>query len=362
MNSADPQPDYWTQYGAFQQVKHDLIRHYLNGWFPKLGTWAGRVWYVDTHAGRGRHRSGEIGSPLVALKTLLDHSYRDKLLQKSEVRYLFIERDNENLARLKAELNAIGDLPSGIRVDTRGGDSYAVLSKIIDMLEASGHAMAPAFVFVDPYGFKVPWRLLARLMAAGRVELFVNVIWRELGMAVQQRPSPGHGLAKTLDDIFAGSDWRRLGGDDALERMHDAAELISNLVGAKWDTRIRMTTGGSAIRYILLHLTNHDQGRDLMKECAWKVAPDGSFEVLQRDDPKQPLLVTPSPDLTSLRTWVVELLRQQPRSREDLRNALRSELWLPTHLNQVVRKLLARREIEEDGAGNLSPAAQRLLW
>ena len=88
MNSADPQPDYWTQYGAFQQVKHDLIRHYLNGWFPKLATWAGRVLYVDTHAGRGRHRSGELGSPLVALKTLLDHSYRDKLLQKSEVRFL----------------------------------------------------------------------------------------------------------------------------------------------------------------------------------------------------------------------------------------------------------------------------------
>jgi len=138
--------------------------------------------------------------------------------------------------------------------------------------------------------------------------------------------------------------------------------VISDLVGAKWDTRIRMTTGGSAIRYILLHLTNHDQGRDLMKECAWKVAPDGSFEVLQRDNPKQPLLVTPSPDLTSLRTWVIELLRQQPRSRENLRHALRSELWLPTHLNQVIGELLARREIEEDGAGNLSPAAQRLLW
>ena len=100
---------------------------------PELATWAGRVLYVDTHAGRGRHRSGEIGSPLVALKTLLDHSYRDKLLQKSEVRFLFIERDNENLVRLKAELNAIGGLPSGIHVDMRGGDSYAVLSEIRDV-------------------------------------------------------------------------------------------------------------------------------------------------------------------------------------------------------------------------------------
>jgi len=40
---SDPNPAYWEQYGPFQHVKHELIRCYLNGWFPKLGTWAGRV-------------------------------------------------------------------------------------------------------------------------------------------------------------------------------------------------------------------------------------------------------------------------------------------------------------------------------
>ena len=49
---SDPNPSYWEQYGPFQHVKHELIRCYLNGWFPKLGTWARRVLYVDTHAGR----------------------------------------------------------------------------------------------------------------------------------------------------------------------------------------------------------------------------------------------------------------------------------------------------------------------
>ena len=37
---SDPNPAYWEQYGPFQHVKHELIRCYLNGWFPKLGTWA----------------------------------------------------------------------------------------------------------------------------------------------------------------------------------------------------------------------------------------------------------------------------------------------------------------------------------
>jgi hypothetical protein len=45
--------------------------------------------------------------------------------------------------------------------------------------------------FVDPYGFKIPAGLLGDLMKAGRVELVINVMWRELDMLVQQRPAPG---------------------------------------------------------------------------------------------------------------------------------------------------------------------------
>src|SRR5882762_10333540 len=35
---SDPNPAYWEQYGPCQYVKHELIRCYLNGWYPKLGT------------------------------------------------------------------------------------------------------------------------------------------------------------------------------------------------------------------------------------------------------------------------------------------------------------------------------------
>src|SRR5438876_7067183 len=65
--------------------------------------------------------------------------------------------------------------------------------------------MGPAFMFVDPYGFKIPTRLLADLMKAGRVELFINVMWRELDMLIQQRPTPGMSHAQNLDDVFGWS-------------------------------------------------------------------------------------------------------------------------------------------------------------
>ena len=361
MTARDPNPSYWLEYGPFQKVKHDLIRTYLNGWFPKLGTWAGRVLYVDTHAGRGRHHSGELGSPLIALRTLLEHSYRDELLRTSEVRFFFIERDPVNLDDLNAELKKIGDLPDRVHVTKSAGDAYDVLSNIVHGFEASGQVMAPAFIFVDPFGFQVPANVLARLMAAGRVELFVNVMWRQLDMAIRQRQPAEHGLATTLNRIFAGDDWRTIDGETVNERMDQTVRLLSSRIGSKWYTYIRMTSGGDAVKYLLLHLTNHDQGRELMKECMWKVAPDGGFEVRQRDDHRQPLLIKPEPDLTPLRAALLERLRRRPHAWSELENEIRQELWLPAHLRTVVRQLRADHEIEVDGSGTISLSSSRRL-
>lgn len=119
--TVDINPEYWEEYSNLQRQKHELIRCYLGGWFPKLGSWAGRVLYLDTHAGRGKHLKG-LGSPLVALDTLLKHAYRDKLLQKSEFVFIFIEKDESNLASLKKEIAERGQLPRGILTIEAAGD------------------------------------------------------------------------------------------------------------------------------------------------------------------------------------------------------------------------------------------------
>ena len=344
----DPSPGYWQDYGQFQHVKHELIRRYLGGWFPKLGTWAGRVIYVDTHAGRGRHASGEHGSPLVALQTLLNHSYRDNLLRRSEFRFTFIERAPDNLSLLEKELHSLHPLPSRVHVDMAQGDAFAVLSTLLESLQRSGSQLAPAFVFVDPYGFKVPAQLLTNLLAAGRVELFVNVIWRELDMAIRQRPQPGSGMADTLDGIFGDDSWRTIEESTMSGRADEAVDLLAGKVGAKWWTRVHMSSGGDATRYLLLHLTNHDQGRDLMKDCIWKVVPDGGFSVRRSTDPKQSLLIEPEPDMTPLREWLLHRLRQGPHRWTDLEAAIRQELWLSTHLKKLIRELRKRGPIVAD--------------
>ena len=189
----------------------------------------------------------------------------------------------------------------------------------------------------------------------------MNGIWRELDMAIQQHQPPEHGLSRTLDELFMCDNWRACSTAISTdERMDRLLQLLSAKIGARWHTYIRMNSGRRATRYLLLHLTNHDQGRDLMKECIWRVAPTGDFEIRQRDDPKQPLLIKPDPEQAPLRAWLLERLGERPRTRPELKQELRPTPWLPAHLKQVVERLLREEEIDESG-GTLSRRESRQL-
>ena len=226
-------------------------------------------------------------------------------------------------------------------MSTSEGDAFERLSSILGDLRRDRARMAPAFLFVDPYGFKIPAQLLGDLMKAGRVELFINVMWRELDMLIQQRPERRTAPAQTLEEIFGSESWRtELIGADVDERLGRAIPLIASGIGARWWTSaVRMVTGGQATRYVLLHLTNSDDGRDLMKECAWSVSPAGEFMVRRSDNPDQQFLIKPEADLRPLRDWIIGRLSRRPERWQDLHAAVRPEWWLPKHVNEVVRDL-----------------------
>jgi len=99
-----------------------------------------------------------------------------------------------------------------------------------------------------------------------------------------------------------------------------------------------------------------------MKNCIWKVAPDGGFYARKSVDPGQLLLITPTPDLTPLREWTIERLRANASRWQDLQNELRPELWREPHLNNVIRDLRKQGIIEgTDYKGSFSAKANPLL-
>jgi three-Cys-motif partner protein len=340
----DINPNYWAEYTNLQHVKHALIREYLKGWFPKLGFWSGHIVYLDTHAGRGKHIAGQTGSPVMAIDTLLSHTYRDRILEKSEVTFCLIEHDPENVDALRAEVAALDKLPRRIQVHISCDDCFAQLEKLLSNLEEKGKQIAPAFVFVDPYGFKVPGDLIRRLVAAGRVEVFINIIWRELDMAIAQAQNQSTGgMVETLNLVFGGDRWRNIGNETSLDiRADRAIDLFRELYGARWVTSIRMLGDNKVTRYVLAHFSNHEAGRDLMKDCMWNVCPDGGFYARRSDNPNQTMLIEVEPNLSPLDDWVTCQLRGGAIRWSALSQRVRNELWRQAHLSQVIRK--RRRE------------------
>lgn len=335
----DTNPSYWSEYTNLQHVKHALIREYLKGWFPKLGFWSGRIVYLDTHAGRGRHAPGQAGSPVMAIDTLLSHTYRDRILQKSEVMFFLIEHDPENVDLLRAEVVALGKLPARVQVHISCDDCFTQMERILSNLEEKGKKIAPAFVFVDPYGFKVPGDLVRRLLAAGRVEVFVNIIWRELDMAMAlARHQSDGGMVETLNLVFGGEPWREIGGLSFDVRADRAVDLLRELYGARWVTSMRMLGDNKVTRYVLAHFTNHEAGRDLMKDCMWAACPDGGFYARRSDNPNQTLLIEVEPNLGPLDDWLVQQLQAGAIRWSALSQRVRNELWRRAHLSQLIRK------------------------
>jgi three-Cys-motif partner protein len=359
-----PSEQYWTSYSNLQRVKHDVIREYLNGWFPILGSWAGRVLYIDTHAGRGRHATGELGSPLVALRTFVDHKYRQRVLSASEVRFIFIEKNASNLRALNAELAEYEPLPAGVAVESHPGDSQKVIGDALTYLKAKGQRMAPSFAFVDPYGFSISYGLLRDLMAFGSVELLVNVMWRYLDMAIAQARTVD-GKADLLDFVFDTSSWRdAINAPDFDQRAEQALSLIKSVVGARWATPVWMQGANRETEYVLLHLTNHEAGRDLMKRTMWRVCPssDGRFIARKGDDPAQGVLLTLAPDLGPLREHITGVVRRAPTRWQGLYSIVRDMSWLDSQVNEVVRELLRSGQLlADDYEGRLSAKANPLL-
>lgn len=325
---------YWAEYDGLQHAKHQLLGKYLGGWFPILASWHGRVVYLDCHAGRGRHATGQEGSPILALRTLLDHRHCSRILASTEVCFGFFEIDQANYQCLCSEIGSLGQLPNSVQIGIFHSDYEAELRRIIDDLHQHGQRLAPAFAFLDPYGFTLPMDLLNELLEFPRCELLVNFMYRYVDMAMHNSAQ-----ANNLDRLFGCPDWRRLVViEDPEVRANETIALFSQQLRADFVTHMSMRARNGLLKYVLLHATNHRKGRELMKDAMWSVTPDGSFTASERQNPNQLILIEPEPNLGPLKDCLWARFAGRQVLMSEIYDWLLGELYRRTHLHQVLRE------------------------
>ncbi|MEX2161017.1 MAG: three-Cys-motif partner protein TcmP [Anaerolineales bacterium] len=346
MTVGNPKDDnYWNEYDGLQNAKHQLLAAYLGAWFPILASWNGRVLYIDCHAGRGRHRTGHEGSPILAVRTLVEHRLREKILAGAEVNFMFIEENKNNFEILQREIQALGQLPNGVKVLPYQEDYEAWLRGLLNRLKDRERKLAPAFAFIDPYGFDISMELLNQFLQSPRSELVVNFMYRYVDMSMHNPDQ-----ADNMDKLFGTPEWREVAKIEEPDRRAEAAiNLYSGQLKAKYLTQMNMYAENGTLKYVLVHASNHELGREKIKEAIWKVTPDGSFSAFERDNPQQIVLIQANADLSKLEDRLWDQFAGKSIDMKALYSWLSGELYLKKHLHELLRQYRKEGKIKASG-------------
>jgi three-Cys-motif partner protein len=249
--------------------KHEVLRHYLARWFPILGSFAGRVAFIDGFAGPGEYKDGEPGSPLIALDVFRQHAPRFK----GEAVFLFIEKDSTTADHLR-KLVAAQARPPNCQVEIFTSEFEAKMTEVLDSIRG-GAAMAPAFVMLDPFGISgAPMALIKRVLASGKAEIYISFMYEFID---RFKATPE--FEKPLDELYGTDEWRKgltLQGDAKKDFFFDLYQKQLRKSGAKQVIRFDLYEG-SRLVYAIFFASKHWKGADVMKDAIWKVAPFGDF-------------------------------------------------------------------------------------
>jgi three-Cys-motif partner protein len=254
--------------------KHRVLEEYLKAWVPILGTTQSRILFVDGFAGPGLYAGGEEGSPLIALRSFLDHNARSRIT--AELYFLFIEKDRERAAHLERTIPARVTLPRNAHYQVITGSFDETLHGALAPIEEAQRHLAPAFVMIDPFGVSdTPMSMVRRILRNPRCEVYISFMWEHMN-----RFMGGPEFASHLDELFGTTEWRSaLHWDDHLARkafIFDLYKQQLRAAGAEYVLHFELYRGAQLV-YAVFFGTKSLKGCCRMKQAMWKVAPFGDF-------------------------------------------------------------------------------------
>lgn len=285
---AVPRETLWV-IESHTRAKHEILRRYLNAWFPILNSCHSRIIYIDGFCGPGRYKGDEPGSPLIALEVAKNH----RRTMKGELIFWFIDEREDRISCLEQEIQK-NSIPTHFKVSVESGKFHEKLGVVLDDMEAKGSNLAPTFAFIDPFGFSgIPFTLIARLLKQKRCEALITFMVDAMNRFLEH---PKDSIVKHIVDVF--------GTDEAVRVAESSGNRIDKLRAlyqkqlrrvAKFVRYFEMRDQQNRPQYYLFFATNNELGHLRMKEAMWKVDTGGEFRFSDATDPNQRVLFESDP-------------------------------------------------------------------
>lgn len=284
------------------EAKHRVLEKYLQAWLPIVGSWSGRILFIDGFAGPGEYERGEPGSPVVAMKSLVDHAAQHVIL--AEVIFIFIEKDPDRAAHLESVVDTWRPkLPDGTVPYVIQGEFGPSMTEVLDEIDRQKQQLAPTFLMIDPCGVKgMPMRVIRRFLGSPQCEVYITFMWEWVNRFLDTPQFETH-----LNDLFDTDAWKEASVLDAESRRNALHQLYAQQLrnaGAKHVVKFRVQNRQRHV-YSIFFGTQHHRGSDRMKEAIWKIAPLGDFTVRGQDQ----LILGVEPDYRPLQQALVRNFR-----------------------------------------------------
>ena len=260
--------------------KHLILRHYLSGWLPILGSSNARLLFVDGFAGPGKSAEGQPGSPLIALDCIRRQKHAGRL-ERVEVLCLFIE-SNMNTARiLERTLGEYSPIPD-VKTHVLAGTFTEHMTHLLNHVDGQKDRLSPSFVMIDPFGVKgVSMRLISRIIDNEKSECMISFMYEPIR---RFRRHPG--FEQHIDELFGTGSWRlSLSMDEEVAKKFLHALFLEQLKsnGAKFAIPFELWRGSRHV-YTIFFVSNSLKGCNLMKASIWRIEPSGTFSFRGRSD------------------------------------------------------------------------------
>lgn len=316
------------------EAKHAILRKYLDAWLPIITRWNGRVLYIDGFAGPGEYIGGKDGSPIIAIKAVLEH----KTKITSEIKMFFIEADKKRCEFLEQKI-AYLEIPPKIDTECFCDRFDEVLTKILDYIDEQKTRLAPAFVFIDPFGFAgIPFALIKRIMQNPKCEVLITFMYEEINRFVSDKR-----IWDSLEETFGTDKWKKVIHEkDSRRRSVLLRGIYKNQLdkeaGIKFVRSFKMVNKANKTDYFLFFGTNNSTGLEKMKEAMWKVGKTDSFQFSDATyNPDQPMLFEIEPNYELLKKTILENFRGKSVSITDLESFIITQTpFLKTHYKKQI--------------------------
>lgn len=265
------------------EMKHTILRKYLNAWIPILSSAGSDLIYIDGFAGPGEYKDGNPGSPIIALDSM-----KNQVVDiKKKVHFIFIEKEKVRYDHLKTVLSHYQPPDNAIIEEPICGLFDEAVSNVLDKIDSEierlkmktgrEYRRVPTFAFIDPFGYNMPISIIKRIMSSPKSEVLVTLVIPEM-----KRFCSNPGWEELLNKLFGISDWNKMidikDPDEKTNYLRDLyIRQLKSYSNIKHILYFKMVNKHNQIAYFLIFGSNHWKGIEVMKNAMWAIDPTGNY-------------------------------------------------------------------------------------